>query len=95
MIVNLWRVEYTNKNAVEIARQSGELYDKFKGFVDDLEDIGKKINATRSSYDDAMNKLTTGKGNLLRRAEKIRELGAKTSKELPKNLLDKAGENEE
>ncbi|TRZ73701.1 MAG: DNA recombination protein RmuC [Bacteroidetes bacterium] len=95
MIVNLWRVEYTNKNAVEIARQSGELYDKFKGFVDDLEDIGKKINATRGSYDDAMNKLTTGKGNLLRRAEKIRELGAKTSKELPKNLLDKAGENEE
>ncbi len=95
MIVNLWRVEYTNKNAVEIARQSGELYDKFKGFVDDLEDIGKKINATRSSYDDAMNKLTTGKGNLLRRAEKIRELGAKTSKELPKNLLDKAGDNEE
>jgi DNA recombination protein RmuC len=90
MIANLWRVEYQNKNAVEIARQSGELYDKFKGFVDDLEDIGKKIKATRDSYDDAMNKLSTGKGNLMRRAEKIKELGAKTSKELPKNLLDKA-----
>jgi DNA recombination protein RmuC len=95
MIVNLWRVEYQNKNAVEIARQSGELYDKFKGFVDDLEDIGKKINATRNSYDDAMNKLSEGKGNLIRRAEKIKELGAKTSKELPKTLLDKAGETEE
>jgi DNA recombination protein RmuC len=95
MIANLWRVEYQNKNAVEISRQSGELYDKFKGFVDDLEDIGKKINASRGSYDDAMNKLATGKGNLLRRAEKIRELGVKTSKDLPKNLLDKAGEEDE
>jgi DNA recombination protein RmuC len=95
MIANLWRVEYQNKNAVEIARQSGELYDKFKGFVDDLEDIGKRITASRVSYDDAMNKLSTGKGNLLRRAEKIRELGAKTSKELPKNLLDQADNKED
>jgi DNA recombination protein RmuC len=95
MIANLWRVEYQNKNAVEIARQSGELYDKFKGFVDDLEGIGKKITATRVSYDDAMNKLSTGKGNLLRRAEKIRELGVKTSKELPKNLLDQADDKED
>jgi DNA recombination protein RmuC len=95
MIANLWRVEYQNKNAIEISRQSGELYDKFKGFVDDLEDIGKKINATQGSYDDAMNKLATGKGNLIRRAEKIRELGVKPEKKLPKNLLDKAEENEE
>jgi len=95
MIANLWRVEYQNKNAVEIARQSGELYDKFKGFVDDLEDIGKKINATRVSYDDAMNKLSTGKGNLMRRTEKIKELGAKTSKELPKNLLEQSKEDED
>jgi len=94
MIANLWRVEYQNKNAVEIARQSGELYDKFKGFVDDLEGIGKRITATRVSYDDAMNKLSTGKGNLLRRAEKIRELGVKTSKELPKNLLDQADDKD-
>lgn len=95
MIANLWRVEYQNKNAVEIARQSGELYDKFKGFVDDLEDIGKKLNATRASYDDAMNKLSTGKGNLLRRTERIKELGAKTSKELPKNLLEQSREDED
>jgi len=95
MIANLWRVEYQNKNAVEIARQSGELFDKFKGFVDDLEDIGKKIDATRSSYDDAMNKLSTGKGNLIRRAEKLRELGVKPEKKLPQNLLDQSGENEQ
>jgi len=95
MIANLWRVEYQNKNAIEIARQSGELFDKFKGFVDDLEDIGKKINATRGSYDDAMNKLSTGKGNLIRRAEKLRELGVKPEKKLPQILLDRAGEIEE
>ena len=95
MIANLWRVEYQNKNALEISRQSGELYDKFKGFVDDLEDIGKKINATRGSFDDAMNKLATGKGNLIRRAEKIRELGVKSEKKLPKNLLDKSEEEEQ
>ena len=94
MIANLWRVEYQNKNALEIARQSGELFDKFKGFVDDLEDIGKKLNATRSSYDDAMNKLSTGKGNLIRRAEKLKELGVKPEKKLPQNLLDKAEETE-
>jgi DNA recombination protein RmuC len=93
MIANLWRVEYQNKNAVEIARQSGELFDKFKGFVDDLEDIGKKLTATRSSYDDAMNKLSSGKGNLIRRAEKLKELGVKPEKKLPQNLLDKAGED--
>jgi DNA recombination protein RmuC len=93
MIANLWRVEYQNKNAVEIARQSGELFDKFKGFVDDLEDIGKRIDATRGSYDAALNKLRDGKGNLIRRAERIRELGAKTSKELPKNLLEQAEED--
>jgi DNA recombination protein RmuC len=94
MIANLWRVEYQNKNAVEIARQSGELFDKFKGFVDDLEDIGKKLTATRSSYDDAMNKLSSGKGNLIRRAEKLKELGVKPEKKLPQNLLDKAGEDD-
>ena len=92
MIANLWRVEYQNKNAMEIARQSGELYDKFTGFVDDLLDIGNKIDATRKSYDASLNKLSTGKGNLVRRVENIKTLGAKTSKEIPKSLLDKAQE---
>jgi len=88
MISNLWRVENQNKNALEIARQSGELLDKLAGFVDDLMDIGNKLDATRKSYDGAINKLSTGKGNLLRRAEKIRQLGAKSGKELPRQLLD-------
>ena len=92
MIATLWRVEYQNKNAQEIAEQSGSLYDKFVGFLDDLIDIGNKLNATRKSYDDSLNKLSEGKGNLIRRAEKIRELGARTTKEIPKNIIEKSEE---
>ena len=90
MISNLWRVEYQNKNAIEIARQSADLLDKFVGFLEDLEDVGRKLESTRQSYDASINKLSTGKGNLIRRAEKIKELGAKPTKEIPKSLLDKS-----
>jgi DNA recombination protein RmuC len=95
MIANLWRVEYQNKNAMEIARQSGDMYDKFTAFLEDLQDIGNKIDATRRSWDASMNKLSTGKGNLIRRIENIKALGAKAGKEIPKSLLNLAGENEE
>ena len=94
MVSNLWRVEYQNKNAVEIAKQSGDLLDKFVGFLEDLEDVGRKLESTRQSFDASMNKLSTGKGNLIRRTEKIKELGAKTTKELPRTLLEKADEGE-
>jgi DNA recombination protein RmuC len=92
MIANLWRVEYQNKNAIEIARQSADLLDKFVSFVEDLQDVGKKLEATRQSYDASMNKLSTGKGNLIRRTEKIKELGPRPSKEIPRSLLDKSEE---
>ncbi len=92
MIANLWRVEYQNKNAMEIARQSGELYDKFTGFLEDLQDIGNKIDNARKAYESSMNKLSTGKGNLIRRVENIKSLGAKAGKEIPRSLLDKAEE---
>jgi DNA recombination protein RmuC len=73
---------------MEIARQSGNLYDKFVSLMDDLSDVGNKLKASQKSYDDAMNKLTTGRGNLISRVENIRKLGAKTSKELPKQKLE-------
>ncbi|MFZ4521862.1 MAG: DNA recombination protein RmuC [Bacteroidales bacterium] len=92
MIANLWRVEYQNKNAVEIARQSGELYDKFTGFLEDLLDIGSKLDATHKAYDASINKLSTGKGNLIRRVENIKLLGAKAGKEIPRSLLEKVEE---
>ena len=84
----IWKQEKQKKNVLEIARQSGLLYDKFVGFVDDLKEIGRKLDNAQNTYDAAMNKLTTGKGNLIKRAEHVRELGAKASKSLPQNLLD-------
>lgn len=87
-IASIWQQENQTRNALEIARQGGALYDKFAGFINDLEKIGINLDQTRRNYDAAMGKLYTGKGNLLRSAEKLRELGAKTSKELPKQLME-------
>jgi DNA recombination protein RmuC len=95
MIANLWRVEYQNKNAMEIARQSGDLYDKFAAFVEDLQDVGNKIDSTRKSWDASMNKLATGKGNLIRRIENIKSLGAKAGKDIPRSVLNMAEENDD
>lgn len=88
MIASIWRQEYQGQHVLEIAQQSGALYDKFVGFVDDLQEIGNKLDLTKKAYDGAMNKISTGKGNLIARAEKIKELGAKTKKELPKDLFE-------
>jgi DNA recombination protein RmuC len=87
-ISSIWQQENQTKNAIEIARQGGALYDKFVGFIADMEGIGKNIDSTRKSYDQAMNKLHEGSGNLIKRAENIRKLGAKATKELPKQLMD-------
>lgn len=94
-IASIWRQEKQNRNAVEIARQSGELLDKFTAFVDDLISVGKGLVATKDNYDKAMNKLVDGRGNLVSRAEKIKELGAKATKSLPPSLLNRADDSEE
>ena len=91
-IASIWQQENQTRNAIEIARQGGALYDKFVGFVADLEKIGKNLSATQNSYSDAMSKLHTGSGNLVSRVESIRKLGAKTTKELPKLMLDEKNE---
>jgi len=91
-IASIWKQERQTKNALEIAKQSGDLYDKFVGFADDLLSVGKKMNEAKSSYDDAMNKLSKGSGNLVRRVDKIKELGAKASKSIPQPLLERANE---
>ena len=85
---NVWQVERRNKNAEAIATRAGQLYDKFVGFTEDMQSLGKRLEQAQSSYVDAMGKLTTGSGNLLRQADMLRNLGAKTSKALPTNLLD-------
>ncbi len=92
-IASIWRQENQTRNAVEIARQAGDMYDKFEGFVTDLLDLGKRLNAAKTDYDAAMNKLVDGKGNLVNRAQKLKDLGAKASKSLPQPLLDRASED--
>jgi len=86
-IASIWQQENQNRNALEIARQSGALYDKFVGFIEDMESIGRSIDSTRKNYEMASNKLYLGSGNLVKRAENIKKLGAKTTKELPQEKL--------
>ena len=88
-MASIWKQERQTKNAIEIARQSGAMYDKFVSFVDDVKKLGAQMQTTQKSYDAAFNKLTEGKGNLVSRAEKLKELGAKTSKDIDQNLLEK------
>ena len=87
-VAHLWRQDHQNRNALEIAKQCGTLYDKFVGFVEDLEKIGQRLDQAQTSYHDAFNKLKSGKGNLIRTAEKVRELGVKPSKNIAAPLLD-------
>jgi DNA recombination protein RmuC len=84
----IWKQDLQNKNALEIARQGGALYDKFVGFVDTLQTVGKRIDGAQQDYEKAMSQLTRGTGNLVRRTEQLKTLGAKTQKQLPDNLLD-------
>lgn len=82
-VASLWKQDRQQKNALDIAKQGGALYDKFVGMVNDLENLGKKLKSTTESYDQVMNKITSGRGNLISQVEKLKELGAKTDKSLP------------
>lgn len=90
-VAYIWKQEKQKKNVIEIARQSGLLYDRFVAFVEDMKAIGQRLDGAQSAWHDAMNKLKYGKRNgntLIGRAERIRQLGAKTSKVLPNDLLE-------
>ncbi|MCM1449588.1 MAG: DNA recombination protein RmuC [Clostridiales bacterium] len=86
----MWRQDDMKRNVIEIADESGKMYDKFAAFVSDMTKIEKGLTATRTAYDDAMNKLSTGKGNLVRRAEKLRSMGARTTKSIDPTLTGPA-----
>jgi DNA recombination protein RmuC len=94
-IASLWRIELQNQNAQEIARVGGGLYDKFVGFVEDMQAIGIQIDKLHKVYDQARNKLNEGKGNLINRVEKLKDLGAKTSHAIPQELIREEDEAEE
>jgi DNA recombination protein RmuC len=87
-IASIWKQERQNRNVLEIARLSGNLYDKFVGFLTDMEGIGRNIKQSQDAYDKAINKLSTGSGNLSHTAEKIKKLGAKTNKQIESKFLD-------
>lgn len=86
-IASMWKQERQNRNVLEIARLGGEMYDKFVGFMGDMEGIGKNIRQSQDAYEKALNKLSDGRGNLTITAEKIKKLGAKASKQLDPRLL--------
>jgi DNA recombination protein RmuC len=92
-IDSMWNNEKQQQNAIEIARQAGALYDKFEGLVIDLTGVGKKIDAAKTDYSAAMNKLVEGKGNLISSVEKLKKMGAKAKKALPEAILKRADED--
>ena len=89
-ISSIWKQENQTKNAIEIAKKSGDLYDKFVGLLDDLVDVGNKLRQTQTAYESSMNKLSEGRGNLIKRAEDLKALGIKPNKNISKQLLDRS-----
>lgn len=94
-IDSMWANQKQQENAFEIARQAGALYDKFEGFVSDLLRIGTKIKDTKTEYENAMNKLVDGRGNLILSVEKLKKMGAKAKKALPENIIARASSTDE
>jgi len=93
-VSSIWKQEDQKRNVMEIARQAGALYDKFEGLISDLMGVGKKLDAAKTDYSAAMNKLSTGRGNLVNSVEKIKKLGVKTKKSLPEAILKRAEEED-
>ncbi len=89
-IDSMWNNEKQQKNAIEIARQAGALYDKFQGLLGDLITIGKRIDESKKEYSNAMNKLVDGRGNLITSVEKLKKMGAKAKKSIPENIIERA-----
>ncbi|NIG52366.1 DNA recombination protein RmuC [Chitinophaga sp. Cy-1792] len=95
VIENMWKLEKQNRNAQEIVRQGGALYDKFVGFVNDLQLVGSHLNKSQLAYEEALKKLNSGKGNLVRSAEKMKKLGVNTNKSLPTDIYIQEAEEKD
>ena len=93
-IDTMWNNEKQQRNAIEIARQAGALYDKFEGFVGDLTKVGKKMDEAKQEYKGAMNKLVEGRGNIITSIEKLKKMGAKAKKSIPEPILKRAQEDD-
>ena len=93
LVEQMWRHDKQNRNAIEIARQAGLMLDKFRGFIDDMERLDRSITGARDAWNGAFNKLSSGTGNLVSLAERLRTLGAKASKELPERWKTETGDD--
>ncbi len=93
-IDSMWNNEKQQRNAIEIARQAGALYDKFEGFVSDLTKVGKKMDEAKTEYRGAMNKLVEGRGNIITSIEKLKKMGAKAKKSIPDSIIKRAREDD-
>jgi DNA recombination protein RmuC len=91
-VANIWKQEKQTRHAIEIASKAGDLYDKFNGFIEEMIDLGKRMDASKASYENAMKRFSTGKGNVIRQVEELKKMGANASKQLPQSLLDRANE---
>lgn len=87
-VANVWNIERRHRNADDIAARAGALYDKFAGFAEDMDKLGGQLNKARDCYDSAVNKLSRGKGNVVRQLEQLKTLGAATNKTLPTKWVD-------
>ncbi|MEZ5917826.1 MAG: DNA recombination protein RmuC, partial [Parvularculaceae bacterium] len=93
-VAAMWRIERQHQNAEKIAGRAGVLYDKFVGFIEDMEKLGERLGQAQKSYDGAVNKLSGGSGNLVRQVEMLKAMGAATAKTIPQDLLDVAEAND-
>lgn len=92
---NIWQYEYQSQNAQKIAMNAAKLYDKFHGFMADLEKVGKSLETSQKHYDAAVNKLSSGKGNIVRQIEQFRTLGVQSTKKLDSETIEKAKYDED
>nr|WP_314493584.1 DNA recombination protein RmuC [uncultured Chryseobacterium sp.] len=88
LIADLWKREYQNRNSMEIAERGAKLYDKFAGFIENLEKVGKNIDQAKNVYNDAFKQLSTGNDNLISQTQKLKSLGIKNKKEIPQSLIN-------
>ena len=89
-VAHLWRQEARSRNAQDIAKRGAELYDRLSGFVEKLDEVGSRLNAAQLAWTDARKKLAEGRGNVIRQAEMLRELGVQPARQLPADLIDRA-----
>jgi DNA recombination protein RmuC len=95
LIKNVWKQEYQNRHVIDIANKAGDLYDKFVGFTEDMLTLGRHLDQSKKHYEESMKKLSVGSGNVVRKIEELKKLGAKASKSIDQKLLGRSEEQKD